>query len=1133
MSSVSHSAELCDVIFINKPHVLFNQETHLKEIPIRLDSQSFHDLESFSKAMTQGMILHPEQSDLFEIYRKLYFGNPNTPLNDETLNTVTQELKKHPELRKPHFKEYEIHHLQRIYDVPESLSKFVNSQIKTAGQIRSNLFQIKANLGYWKKLLNHHDTQIPDNISKAHQKNLIDRAQKQFEDSINQLISGLSRGQIKDLQNNDVIYHTKVILLFKALNKMQEYMGPRGFNNQPIRQAMVDLVHTVGFSNDATVQLLKSKNALEKIEGLKRILDERDTLAMQLGFKNHFNELQANLNIDYPRGYSKNEDPHQIIEQLEKEVLKGSFKSEETEHLRVRSLSIQEAPFRSCVGGSDCSTRTYFSKALDPNFNYFTITDSANRSDGQMTIVLGTAKNHETHKEEPIAFIDKIQNIPNQILPDFLQAVAMSLGEHGYKLGLPESIGDHNGISNMDVTRHFVLQEILPQLQDKLWSFTPHVNSYKFENAYSRAYDSLDIKIIDPQNFNKNLQISAGKSYQPNYAPVNLEKSNLVKSFLKLKTSAEPLDLIKYINSSAVARELEKINLFSLNEFKQDLNHFIESKSLAFNIRKQASVNLFTLEQNINIWFQKLHLFNDVERSQILSEMDQWAHSPQQSLKNNFYLYLMDTQSELFPKGPRENLLGFYKKIQALEELKNPQLVEYLFHYIELGPQMKALTKFHFFEEHEFENSLQYIINSPTSDFLIRKKAFIESLFQMVENNSFNFKLPKFNPSEFVEIASDLDEMRKSHHPRDLKFFDKITDQWNEAAIKGNLKLLKDFRYLELYKPVLKNSSGYSTLVVAALHDQEEVIDWLINDLKINLKSRDHHGFTDLEYIKLLGKAHWAEHIERTQTQTSSRRFNVKERRDDGSPFINFVKVPEGSFKMSKSRVHVTLSRPFELMSVPTTREMWDQVAYMAAEKLPFGKKISTEHTRFVLEDSPVVNRSFEDIDYWIRSLNEVSAVDDPATQQKLKQLFPNHHRGARYRLPTDAEWEYVATLRGITNAEFSFLDKNIDDYACISGNCTSTQPVGLRKPIFILGKPIYDMFGNVWEFTSDGWTSDELLKGGRDPHTSINRSSLLQVVMRGGSFRSLPQESKNSFRKGDRVFIYVMDFGFRLVREL
>jgi len=229
---------------------------------------------------------------------------------------------------------------------------------------------------------------------------------------------------------------------------------------------------------------------------------------MDLGYEGHFQELQAGLRIEFPTGLSKNENPSQNIQKIEQEILsQGKFTTKPTETVRVRSLSIQEAPFRSCLGGSDCSTRTYFSKALDPNYNYFTMTDSLNNSNGHVTIVLGEAINPQTNQKEKVAFIDKLQNIPNQKIPNFLQAVSLSLRERGYKLGVPEDVGDHNGLSNMDTTRHYVAQEVVPKLTQRLTTFVPHSHQYEFKNTYSRAYNKLNVKIYEPLSIEKDTEI--------------------------------------------------------------------------------------------------------------------------------------------------------------------------------------------------------------------------------------------------------------------------------------------------------------------------------------------------------------------------------------------------------------------------------------------------------------------------------------------------------------------------------------------------------------------------------------------------------------------------------------------------
>ena len=67
------------------------------------------------------------------------------------------------------------------------------------------------------------------------------------------------------------------------------------------------------------------------------------------------------------------------------------------------------------------------------------MTDSQHNSSGHVTVVLGEALNPLSGQKEKVAFIDKLQNVPNQQIPSFLQAVSMSLSERGYKLGVPEA----------------------------------------------------------------------------------------------------------------------------------------------------------------------------------------------------------------------------------------------------------------------------------------------------------------------------------------------------------------------------------------------------------------------------------------------------------------------------------------------------------------------------------------------------------------------------------------------------------------------------------------------------------------------------------------------------------------------
>ena len=127
------------------------------------------------------------------------------------------------------------------------------------------------------------------------------------------------------------------------------------------------------------------------------------------------------------------------------------------------------------------------------------------------------------------------------------------------------------------------------------------------------------------------------------------------------------------------------------------------------------------------------------------------------------------------------------------------------------------------------------------------------------------------------------------------------------------------------------------------------------------------------------------------------------------------------------------------------------------------------------------------------------------------------------YRLPTEAEWEWLA--RGGENYKYAGSD-NVDDVAWTYSN---TNDTGTRevKTKASNGYGLYDMSGNVWEWCWDWWDGDISDSTAADGATSSSFGSFR--VSRGGSWfydycgcpvaeRNCPEPSDRSKCDGFRV---------------
>ena len=614
----------------------------------------FSDPNAFAEAMTKGLVLREGQDSLMNLYLTRSTPYPQSK-GEYTLFAVLNVLNRHPELKKLRLREQILEFPITERTSPESLKTFVLSLTQSAGRIRNNLFQIEANLGFYMKLLDFRSLEItnakplsetevvnpplspvevsPPTQGKSAKKGLKKQQQEDFIKWLNTTpLNQETRDFIKDTSQP---YWERTVTLYRALEEIRRSY-PRvggGDNNQVVQrigQAMADLVHTVGFGNEGLKARLKSIDPAQSYSALRDILNERDRLAFDLGFEGHFKELKEALD-------SKIADETKILQQIHQDIQNQPATITEKQVLRLRPLSIQESPFRSCLGG-DCASTSYFEKALDPNFLYFTLTDSQHRSFGHVTVVLGEAKNNQGLKIK-VGFVDKIQGVSLERLNAMLEGIRLSLEEQHYVLTIPKEMGGVNGLANEHLIRHYVQQDILPHLKHQFKSFNPHKNKYNFYRGLSRAEHNLMLYQFESMNL-EGVYIQAGKVHQPQLASLDLTVRTLYEPILKLEKSTKEADQSKFLSHLLNIHGVRELGIS--NQYVRDHLHFVlNNKDFSFKIRKQVFYTLleFFYKQSLDFLIKNLEtdsigFFNKItasfstkEQQIIIGEMSNWKNT--------------------------------------------------------------------------------------------------------------------------------------------------------------------------------------------------------------------------------------------------------------------------------------------------------------------------------------------------------------------------------------------------------------------------------------------------------------------------------------------------------------------------
>ena len=240
-----------------------------------------------------------------------------------------------------------------------------------------------------------------------------------------------------------------------------------------------------------------------------------------------------------------------------------------------------------------------------------------------------------------------------------------------------------------------------------------------------------------------------------------------------------------------------------------------------------------------------------------------------------------------------------------------------------------------------------------------------------------------------------------------------------------------------------------------------------------------------------------------------------RDRLKNGQEGPEMVVIPAGTFEMgdvqgAKDELPVRMvkiQKPFAIGQYEVTFDDYDQFATAAKDKLPDDRGWGRGRR-------PVINVSWYDAVEYAKWLSEQT--------------------GKRYRLPTEAEWEYAA--RG-GKATAYWWGNNFDKGMANCNGCGSrwdneqTAPVGSFKP-----NPFgtYDMAGNVNEWVEDCvHTNYNGAPTNGSAWKEAGGGDCGQRVVRGGSWNSTPVSLRASYRDRGNADGRGYNVGFRLAQDI
>jgi formylglycine-generating enzyme required for sulfatase activity len=326
-------------------------------------------------------------------------------------------------------------------------------------------------------------------------------------------------------------------------------------------------------------------------------------------------------------------------------------------------------------------------------------------------------------------------------------------------------------------------------------------------------------------------------------------------------------------------------------------------------------------------------------------------------------------------------------------------------------------------------------------------------------------------------------------------------------------------------------AAGQKTAVVMTMHRA-------FTDRMHDLIARgERHGWTRDEVLQQI-----REEIQRIQdssriseTKEAEKKEQAIKELEDALPttgLMTLQKIPAGTFETQGKKKRTVTIEQFWMSDKLVTQRQWALVASLFPQDMALNPSVHyrgphTEKVELLNGESEeiqpenpveyvtaVADKAHDDYYYsvynFIDKLNELSKKDHPL----IGEIIKGHKKGMVYDLPTEDQFEYVATDFG-NNKTYKIAPSKMDQHAHFGKSYKDgTAPVASKLPFLTAGGQFFDLQGNVWIFTKVSSPDDH-------------------AVLRGGSYSLEAAKMKPSTRDETSPVTRSEHVGFRLIGHL